>query len=363
MVAFDSNFTSSILSAPIKVSAFVRDYEDEHFLFANTGTKLTDIIGYNTERTAITDPTLDESLSYDPNDTFTATNYDFVVDGWLLIWQSKDVYELMAIQSIVNNKITFTSATTIKFTNPLIIPVFKALLLGNPNWSATPRNIYFNCQLDFMLISNLSFNTYTPSETYDSIMVLTECNYFDGNAKSNSLQVKMITTDFKYGALEYYKNFKQSINIKTWGLKAEGRVEIANMLSLINYMNGQQRAIWIPTLQKDFEPQANIVSSQTVINVDNKGLLEFFSSDGFDRSIMLWHEGTYYYSDISNLTETDSDTEQLTLSTAFGIDIDITYDNFFICWMFKGCLNNDQVDIRYKNNQAHANLNFREVQS
>lgn len=302
----------------------------------------------------------------DPDTLLDVDLYDLTANQFVLLYQSKTKYELMTISAIDSSidKITFTAATTKEFVNPVIIPVYKALLLGTPEWRKKVGNDVFECELDFMLLSNITFGTHTPTETYGSIMVLAESNYYGNErTKSNVLDSRMIITDFNTGSIEYYKNDKQSVNIKTWGFYSQSRVNIVAMLNKLNYFNGQQRAVWIPTMQRDFEPQTNIGATDVTFNVNNKFLTEIYGADGLDRALMLWHNGTYYYRAFVSITETDDMTEAVEIDSAFGIDIDIANDSFFMCWIFKGCLSSDQLNIIYSNNQAWCKVSFKEVQA
>lgn len=364
VVALDTEFATAILDDYIKYQDIVRDYESKHFLFANNNNpKVKDVIGFSVARGAGTTPTLEQVLYYDADDPFTATGYDFEADQWVLIWESSSKYELLQVDSVSGNKITFKTAFTIAFDNPVIIPVFKALLLGTPSWQKSNGKEVFDVELDFMLLRNIEIADYTPAETHNSVMVMTGSNFYQERRFINSLNPEMIISDFGFGALEYYKNYNQSVNIKSWGIKAEGRTEINDMLKFLNYMSGQQREIYLPSLQPDFVPLANITAIQTVIEVENKGLTAIAASDGFNRAVMLYHNGDLYYADIVSITETSSTVEEVTIDAAFGVAVDLVNDNYMICWISKACLNSDQIDIEYKNGYAYAMLNFRETQA
>ena len=291
---FENQFSDLPLSTGLKVSAIDNNHEDLGLIFYTDdpqNKKITNLIGYTSERTALTDPTLDEALSYDPDTDFSVTDYDFTADQWVLIWESNDKYELIQINIITSNKITFKTSIQNSYTNPLIVPVFKALPLGTPSWQKTNSDL-ISISIDFKLLKNISFDSYTPAETYSSIMVMPSPNFFQDKAFVNTVDPKLIMTDAGQGYIDYYKNFDQSVSVFTWGLKAHGRTEILSMLKMINYFNGQQRLIWIPTLQRDFVPIDDITDVQTVIEIENKGLTAIFGTDGFSRAIALYHNGS-----------------------------------------------------------------------
>lgn len=366
IISFQAQFANLTLTTGIYLADVTNNYESLGLLFFHNDwarRRITNFIGYKSERTALTNPTLAEALDYSPATDFSVTDYDFSVGQWVFIVDriDKTKYEILEIDSIVGTKITFTTALVNNYYDPIVLPCFKALLLGSPSWSRNLGDFY--CSLDFMLIRNLDFASYTPSATFQSILVLLETNYYEDRSLGNVLNTETILTDFGFGALEYYKNFKQSQNIKTFGRKATGRTEILNLLESINYLNGQQRLVWIPRLQKDFIPLNDIADDATVIQVNNKGLTSIAASDGFSRAVMLYLNGSYYYSAVTSIVETSATVETLTLATTFGVAVDISEDEFFICWLVKSCLNTDQAEIKYLNQSATAMLNFREQQS
>jgi len=309
--------------------------------------------------------TISNGSTYIQATGFTVDEYDLLADHYLLIWESENNYELMTITTVNDgtDRVDFTSATSAgDFTNPLIIPVFKAILLGQPTWEQSQANDFYITELDFMLLYSVAIDTFTPTKTYDSTMVLLPPNYFDAKTQSGASNPLVKVMDNDLGEFSYFKNVEQGMHISSWGFYAQGRSDIYTMITKLNYFNGQQRAVWIPTLKRDFEPESDIGNTDTVIDIKHKNLNIIYDSTDLDRVVMLYLNGSYYIQDITDITEVDSDTERLTLTTTFGVDVDISEDEFFICWLFKGCINEDQIDIHHFNHQAKAMVNFRELQ-
>lgn len=127
----------------------------------------------------------------------------------------------------------------------------------------------------------------------------------------------------------------------------QGRSEHAAFRSLLYYLSGRQKAVWIPTHADDITLAAIVVNSATVMDIVNIGCARFGQLKTGRRDIRLQlRNGTVFYRRITGAIEISTDVERVQIDTAFGVQINPA-DVLRISWLMLMRGDSDVIEINH----------------
>lgn len=303
------------------------------------------------------------TITFDKNPQY----YDFYQNGFALIYNSYQNYEVLQIDSISSNSITFKTNTTKLWKLGTVVAPLRQAYLEKETLSVTESTGIVNEYTDFSFIIsptetliNPRFTTYTADYMYKGYPI-----YFsDHNYETDK-------------SIEVYKNFNQvgeeygiisrtsrlSANRKKFNLSIlkGDRVELSKLLGFFDYLKGKFNYFWLPQKNNTFQLSSNYTAGQAFIKVKNIGYSRYIGQNQSRRNIIFRHkDGSYIFNKIINSMDTNDGTETLYLETPMASNY-LTTDFTDISYLYFCRSDADALEISYQT-QELFNVNHSFVQ-
>lgn len=135
-----------------------------------------------------------------------------------------------------------------------------------------------------------------------------------------------------------------------WALAS--RAEHAAFRSLLHFLEGRWKALWVPTFADDLTLTATTGSSDTALTIANIGYNRFAGTAPGRRDIRVeLRDGTVFHRRITGSTETSASAETLAIDTAFGRDV-TPADIGRISWLALCRLDQDDIELQHETDAA-----------
>lgn len=346
----------------IQYSEFEADFNSSHYVFSNVNhyPQISSLILFKTRRTAFTQPTLNQVLALDYKDWLIVRTakyqYDFQVGQYLFIWESNEKNECLKIKSIdiINGIIETEENSKYYYTDPLIMPAYECFLIGNPDIKRQKIQDAMSYELNFRILKYFQIWDYFVELSFNSLMFLQPPNYFD--EKSHTVEPEIVVNVDGINTTQLYKKVNLSANVFSWGFFRRNYEEIYDLKRFLRYLNGMQREIWMPTLQKDFVPLNSYSDSSLYFDVVNKNLSVIYKDYPNSRAIAIY-DGNWYFKSLTDIEVVNENTERVFTDGAIGKAIN---EKSFICFIIRCSKLGDETIIRYHNKECFSDFSFKE---
>lgn len=156
----------------------------------------------------------------------------------------------------------------------------------------------------------------------------------------------------------------RALPILSWRWLGDGRAARQAFRSLLYWLSGRQRALWIPTWADDLSIADVMGATDTALDVKWCGYTRFGKASAGRRDVLIsLYDGSRLFRRITASAEITPDIERLTLDTAPGIELN-PGNVRQICWLACCRGDSDEVDIEHLVDSlgvARAELIFRGV--
>lgn len=156
----------------------------------------------------------------------------------------------------------------------------------------------------------------------------------------------------------------RALPITDWRWVDMGRAERAWLRSLLYYLRGRQRAVWVPTHADDLTVVAPTTDTSLTIDVANVGYSRFGQQRVGRRDIRIeLVNGQVLYRRIIGASEIDAEVERLAIDSVLGTAM-VPEDIARVCWLVLSRGNADRVTLDHitdSEGAAAAQVTFRGV--
>lgn len=243
-----------------------------------------------------------------------------------------------------------------------LYPVRSAQLLAQPSLSRL-TDMAIQADVHFLVVEPCDWPAIMPSTLYRGRPVY-EARPDESNDLTSTLSRLMLTLDSGSAIPLFTDTASRGFAVLGHRWLDLGRAARAALRSFIYAMNGQQKAVWVPTHADDLTLVEQITDVATVIDVAYVGYTRFASGKPGRRDIRIeLHDGSVFFRRITGSTELGTEIERLAIDTAFGRLI-LPGDVMRISWMTCCRFNGDSIEIEHQTDSegvAACSLVFKEV--
>jgi len=295
-------------------------------------------------------------IGYDvPSGTSTITvntlYHDYYDNGYVLLYNAYNDYEVVRIDSITDTSITLVAPTTKDFyKHSTICPMRQAVF---SNESSSGKIIVYEVEdhevsWDILAQDYVTrrVTTYGPTNIYKGYDVYIKDSNFDAD---NSMEVynAQRRLDKNVGLFKIDSRFELSKERTDLNLLLRTKQEISEFLGFLDYRSGRLRPMWYPTFSEDIQIAQAGTSGDTTLKIKNINYSLFIRQASVRRDIMFAkNDGTYLFRRIEGSVDNGDGTETLTIDSSLGFDFSNS-DFKFICFIRFCRLDSDTVDLNY----------------
>lgn len=286
-----------------------------------------------------------EILSINSSDTeilFDTTTAEYHADEYAtIIYENGDV-EYLLIDSVLADRLTFSSNIAITATNVKICPAKKVRMIDGITFNRGALNKNFStCTFETVEQNDIaSSGSYTQ---YKSLDVLLDCQPILSGINEKILKSEDVF-DNGSGIIEYDSKQSYLVRTMTCNFITHTKQNRMNLKKFLHRMKGRRGSFWLPTFNNDIVLNANISSSQTYMLVDAFGYGYFYDGIVSDFIIQM-KNGTNYFNRILSSSR-DQIEERFELETSFGSIINVA-DVRRIMFIHKVRFDSDSFELNY----------------
>jgi hypothetical protein len=247
----------------------------------------------------------------------STSNVDLRVGGLAAVYKDSTTFDVLTVNSTTSTTITFSSNITQSYAvGDLVIPVRLAHARPSVSGQRYPLNLE-TIDMDFRVLDNdtgVVTGDTTPYNTYNSKVLLDDCNYLTGTMSEGYTQDIVVLDNVSGLVFQdsiWEKNKRQ--HQKTFLTKT--RVDLWQVRRLLYALRGRQVSFYIPTFADDLEVTQNLVSGQATMVIKNINYVRFAQDRTPKKDFKItFTDDSSLTRSISSSTETSATEETLTLN-------------------------------------------------
>jgi hypothetical protein len=272
------------------------------------------------------------------------TNADFRDESLAIVYQSKDNYEVVKVDTKTGSVLNLEVEMQNSFTgSKLIMPVREANMIRKVDNKAAPDG-YSKATCEFLVTANELLTGFTASDTYLGLTVLTDPTYVHG-AQSYESDGDIVISDSGVGAFDVFSDSEFNIISQDHLFKNWTKAECWSFRLFLHHLYGRQVPIWIPTFKNDLQQTQTIGAADVNFRVSNVGLTDNMGSNDLRKhAAFMFPNGTNIYREITGYSES-GDEEVLSIGSSLGVEVQV--GDCEICWLDKYRLASDEVEINW----------------
>lgn len=293
--------------------------------------------------------------------TVDTTNADFRDDSLAIVYQDKDNYEIVKVETKTDSVLNLEVEMQNTFTgSKLIMPVRIAQMIQPVRNSMAPDgHAIVNCE--FLVTINELLTSYVADETYDSLTVLTKATYVDATQELTS-DADVVISDSVTGPFDIFSDSDFNVVTQSHLFKNFTKAQCWEFREFLHSLYGRQKPVWIPTYKNDLQLTDTIGAADVNFRIANIGLANNMGLNNLRTHIaFVFPDGTNMYREITNIVESDASEEIITIDSSLGMEV--TVGACEISFLDKYRLANDDVQITWtENNRNECTLQFVRVE-
>lgn len=278
--------------------------------------------------------------------------------SYAIIWKSALEYEVVAIDSVEDDKLNLRYPIQNSFIGIKFIMPFRIAYMTSKNTKQKYNSLVSITEALFAIYDNIDITGYTPLMTYDNLEVLTIPSYMaethqeesDGQIEINDFQTGIfkVRSDKEYNLLSQNHIFYNDTKEVCWKYR-----------QFLHWLSGRQKAVLIPTFRNDLNLTDPVGSADEYFFVEN---IKLTINMGFNA--LRTYIGFYFPTDkilivrkIINIEEIDSTKEKISIRESLGKAA--TAENCKVCFVDKCRLTSDRVEMNWPfahRNESQPNL-------
>jgi len=243
---------------------------------------------------------------------------DFRVGGQVMLRNSEVDYEVGLITDVTPTTITISSGLVGSFAvGTEVLPVRTAILKG-----ALASDRYSDGVAVYDVTFEVTDNAADLAQanfwpTYGGKLLLDDYNFIQRTLRESSA-IPVTVLDGETGRVLQLSSQDVSTRGGRKTFLARNRAELFRVRQLLYYLRGRQVSFRLPTFGRDFTLVADLVSAAVTATVVNTGYSQFAQSRAPRNVLRVWlKDGTSIVRTITDASEVDPDTEQLTVDAGW----------------------------------------------
>ncbi|UYZ84279.1 hypothetical protein MTZ49_01480 [Entomomonas sp. E2T0] len=293
----------------------------------------------------------------------TTEHMDFLENGLAILWRDPFTYEIVEITTITNDGLNLRRPLLNDWARGTrIYPLRVARFNSTPQLVRKTDNLQ-TVNIEFQLAETSPYTAIAPTASYLNYPVF-ELRPEESEDLTNEYQRLLITLDNKMALPLVTDTSGFSFLIQSYKWQALGREDRASYKSLLYYLKGRQKAIWIPSHADDLTVVARIAATEPLITITECGYSRYAVNDTDKQHIAIYLcSGEVFYRQITNAAVLNDGTEQLTLDSSLGQIIE-PKQIMRVCFMRLCRLNSDRVEIDHMTDSegvAASKITFKRV--
>ncbi len=287
--------------------------------------------------------------------------YDFYVNGFLVIYDSYNNYELVKISSITSTTIGLSSNTTKTWNaGAKVVPIRSAMITEETvSGSELTRflegyNISFEVRAEDT-INNPRFTTYSPTYTYKGYPVFFHDHNYDGD-RNVEIYKHSGRIGTEYGIFKNESRMNTNRKKTNVSLLKNSRTELCEFLGFFSALKGRLNYCWLAEKNKSFQLAANYTAGQNFIRIYDIGYYRYIKQNLARRDLVFYRSnGSIYFNRITDSVSNGDGTETLYLENTFAFSFTPT-DFLDISYLTLCRSESDALEISY-DTQESASIN------
>lgn len=205
--------------------------------------------------------------------------------------------------------------------------------------------------VSFQLMEPSDWPALAPATTYRTYPVL-EQRPDESEDLMSSMQRLLRELDNSTGLPTRTDLGRQAFTVQSHRWLLGNRAEHAAFRSLLYFLQGRYKAVWVPTFADDLTLAASVGSTSTSIAINMIGYTRFAGTAPGRRDIRVeLRDGTVFHRRITGSSELTASTETLAIDTAFGRVVNPS-DVSRISWLALCRLDQDDIELQHETDAA-----------
>lgn len=254
--------------------------------------------------------------------TVDSTAYaDFRDGGLAIVFSGADSFEALQILSHTGTTLSFTSAFTKAFQiGTRVLPVRSVRLAQTSRGAKYQRNLQRTNVRATAIDAGVDISSAAAFSSFSGRPLIDDGNVIEGTIGESTDQRTFIL-DSLMGrfAVASDEPVVRRGSMKTF--VSQTRQRLWEMRQLFHYLRGRTGSFYLPTFFDEFVVTANVTAAGTTLNFRNFGFTKFVKAHAPRAAVRLvLLNGTRVSRAINSAAEVDATTEQIVVSSAWGVD-------------------------------------------
>lgn len=290
----------------------------------------------------------------DTSITIDTTNLEVVEGGNIILWESYLLTEVLEVQSIVGNLVTFTSPVINTYANAWIMPAYFGYSESGVNFRLTAGQ---PAKADITVLSEYAYNNpVLLGNTYESLPVIEKSHVNSGGLSSRVFK-SAATFDSVTGMISKVDKENYVRKQEVLSLTLTSQQDIYAYRRFFDFLQGRLNPFFVPSFIEDIVPVTDFILD-TVDNIVVKSELLLRNSPEYIRVI---GDPTTIFKVLSiDSSGLPADETRITFTVpASGDILNIKY----IEVMKKFRLDSDKITFKHRKNVATVRVPIKEVKA
>lgn len=247
------------------------------------------------------------------------THYaDFRIDSLAVIWESLTKFDVFQIGGLTDSTITLLRGVNDDYSNPIIMPVRSARMMGNPVRAASGYDGVLKANLE--VVDNIAFDPsasatqFLGEDFYDVVPLYGEGT--DGVEDEYDHRIDVL--DFESGIVQQYAPWSQIQIGRSFELVLDGLEEIWNHRMWLHRRAGRLRPFYMATYENNFFLLSEGNLGDTIEISQNN-----YAAQGTERNhiaFRLKSTGAYVFRTVLDAEDLPNGNINITLDSALNVD-------------------------------------------
>jgi len=248
---------------------------------------------------------------------------DFRVDGLVFVYLDDETFEAIEIDSFTSSAITLKSELARTYPpGALVMPAVTAYAATQPSTPRIPGGGYVY-SMQFTTISNIDLPDATGASTYDSRILLDDCNLVESGESDSWSRAVDVIDNVSGRLLQTSRTDRSRFRTqKVWD--SPNLATLWRVRRLLHHFAGSRKSFWLPSFNPDIVLAQTIAPNATTFRIVECGYTAFiFSRRPFQDVRLILNDGTKIIRRVTGAVVEDAE-EVLTISTTFSTLLTIT---------------------------------------
>lgn len=264
-------------------------------------------------------------------------------DGYAMIWQDRDTYDIVTIASFNDTTLNLkkTPANTYsssKYIMPCVLAVCTGLKL---NWMQDKAIV----DASFRLRRVSDVIDYIPDMVYDGKVVLSTAPISTNSKVDYTYDPDYAVLDAGTGLFDIVSNSDFNIVTQPYTWHCDSKQEAWELRQFFHYINGQQKGILVPTYKNDLCLSQSVGAGDTNIYVTKTNAFDDMGYNDLRTYVAFRPSGSdIIVRKITAINPVSSTVERITINESTGTAFNA---NDYICWVDLCRMSDSTVNIEW----------------